>query len=67
MRQDLGQILRLCLTGPLEPKSVAPGLAALFAYAADVPDFVTLEAHVADTQARVRRCFERIVGEVGDR
>ena len=67
--QDLGQILRLCLTGPLEPKSVAPGLAALLAYAADVPDFATLEAHVADTQARVRRCFERIVGEVrvGDR
>ena len=33
--------------------------------AADVPDFATLEAHLADTQERVRRCFERIVGEVG--
>ena len=32
------------------------------ARAADVPDFPTLEAHLAETQARVRRSFVRILG-----
>jgi glutamate-ammonia-ligase adenylyltransferase len=31
---------------------------------ADVPDFATLDAHVAETQARVRKCFEKIVGPI---
>jgi glutamate-ammonia-ligase adenylyltransferase len=31
--------------------------------AVDVPDFAKLDAHVAETQAKVRRCFERIVGK----
>jgi hypothetical protein len=28
-----------------------------------VPDFATLEAFLAETQEKVRRCFVRIVGE----
>jgi [glutamine synthetase] adenylyltransferase / [glutamine synthetase]-adenylyl-L-tyrosine phosphorylase len=60
---DLGQILRLCVVAPFDPKSAGPGLAALLARAADVPDFATLEAHLAETQARVRRSFVRILGE----
>jgi glutamate-ammonia-ligase adenylyltransferase len=60
---DLGQILRLCVTAPFDPKSAGPGLAALLARAADVPDFATLDAHLAETQARVRRSFLRILGE----
>jgi glutamate-ammonia-ligase adenylyltransferase len=59
---DLTQILRLCLSGPFDPKSAGAGLLGLLARAADVPDFATLDAHVAETQAKVRRCFERIVG-----
>ena len=59
---DLTQILRLCLPGTLDPKSAGAGLLGLLARAADVPDFATLEAHVAETQARVRKCFDRIVG-----
>jgi glutamate-ammonia-ligase adenylyltransferase len=59
---DLTQILRLCLPGPFDPKTAGAGLLGLLARAADVPDFATLEAHVAETQGRVRRCFERIVG-----
>jgi len=60
---DLGQILRLCVAAPFDPKSAGPGLAALLARAADVPDFATLEAHLDETQARVRRRFMRILGD----
>jgi glutamate-ammonia-ligase adenylyltransferase len=60
---DLTQILRLCLSGPFNPKTAGPDLLGLLARAADVPDFVTLEAHLAETQKRVRRAFVRILGE----
>ena len=60
--QNLTQILRLCLSGPFDPKSAGPGLLSLLARAGDVPDFTTLEAHLAETQARVRASFVRILG-----
>jgi glutamate-ammonia-ligase adenylyltransferase len=60
---DLTQILRLCLPGAFDPKSAAPGVLALLARAADVPDFAALDAHLADTQARVRASFVRILGK----
>ncbi len=60
--QNLTQILRLCLSGPFDPKSAGPGLLGLLARAADVPDFPTLEAHLTETQARVRASFVRILG-----
>jgi [glutamine synthetase] adenylyltransferase / [glutamine synthetase]-adenylyl-L-tyrosine phosphorylase len=59
---DLSQILRLCLPGPFDPKQAGAGLLALLTRAADVPDFATLEAHLADTQERVRASFTRILG-----
>jgi glutamate-ammonia-ligase adenylyltransferase len=58
---DLTQILRLCLSGPLDPKSAAPGLLALLARAADVPDFATLDAFIEETQTEVRASFTRIL------
>jgi glutamate-ammonia-ligase adenylyltransferase len=61
--QGLGQILRLCLSAPFDPKSAGTSLTALLARAADVPDFPTLEAYLTDTQARVRTAFTRILGE----
>jgi glutamate-ammonia-ligase adenylyltransferase len=61
--QNLTQILRLCLNGPFDPKAVGPGLLSLLARAADVPDFTTLEAHLAETQARVRASFVRVLGK----
>ena len=61
--QNLTQILRLCLTGPFDPKAAGPGLLSLLARAADVPDFTTLEAHLAETQARVRASFVRMLGK----
>jgi glutamate-ammonia-ligase adenylyltransferase len=59
---DLTQILRLCLPGPFDPKTAAPGLAGLLARAADVPDFATLDAFIVEMQARVRASFIRILG-----
>ena len=59
---DLTQILRLCLSGPFDPKAAAPGLLALLARAADVPDFATLDAFIEETQAKVRASFTRILG-----
>ena len=59
---NLTQVLRLCLSGPFDPKAAAPGLVGLLTRAADVPDFATLEAHLADTEAKVRASFRRILG-----
>jgi glutamate-ammonia-ligase adenylyltransferase len=59
---NLTQLLRLCLSGPFDAKSAGSGLLQLLARAADLPDFTTLEAHVLETQARVRACFTRILG-----
>ena len=60
--QDLGQLLRLCVAAPFDAKSVGTGLTELLARAADVPDFPGLDAHVAETQERVRGSFMRILG-----
>jgi glutamate-ammonia-ligase adenylyltransferase len=58
---NLTQILRLCLPGDFDPKTAAPGLCALLARAADVPDFATLEAFIEETETKVRKSFERIL------
>ncbi len=60
--QSLTQILRLCLPRPFDPASEAPGFMALLCRAADVPDFAALDAFLAETQAKVRASFTRIVG-----
>jgi glutamate-ammonia-ligase adenylyltransferase len=59
--QNLTQILRLCLPGDFDAKTAGPGLCGLLARAADVPDFATLEAFLAETEAKVRRTFEQIL------
>lgn len=59
---DLTQILRLCLNAPFEPKEAGETLLALLARAGTLPDFATLDAHLVETQSRVRRCFERMIG-----
>jgi len=60
--QNLSQILRLCLSGAFDPKKTDPGLLRLLARAADVPDFATLDAYVIETQVRVRKRFEVLLG-----
>jgi len=59
---NLDQVLRLCLSGPFDPDTASPGLAGLLARAADVPDFATLTVFLAETQAKVRASFARVVG-----
>jgi len=59
---DLTQILRLCLPASFDPQTASPGILALLARAADLPDFATLSAHLADTQRAVRASFIRILG-----
>ncbi len=59
---DLTQILRLCLPGAFDPNAEIPGLGGLLARAADVPDFATLDAFIAETQTKVRASFTRILG-----
>jgi len=61
--QDLTQILRLCLSGPFNPKTAGSGLLRLLARAADVPDFAALDATLIETQAKVRESFVRILGK----
>ena len=60
---DLTQILRLCLPGPFDPKSVNAGVLALLARAADLPNFPALQAHLIETQRQVRDSFVRILGK----
>ena len=60
--QDLGQILRLCLSERFRPDAAGADLLRLLARAADEPDFSTLEARVKDTQVEVRRIFTKILG-----
>ncbi|WP_173931157.1 bifunctional [glutamine synthetase] adenylyltransferase/[glutamine synthetase]-adenylyl-L-tyrosine phosphorylase [Chelativorans sp. Marseille-P2723] len=55
------QILRLCLTGPLDPKDVPPGLADLLLRSVDLPDIGVLEAHLRETVKRVREHFDRLL------
>ena len=59
---NLTQVLRLCLAAPFEPKSAGSELLGLLTRAADVPDFASLEAHLAETQVKVRASFVRILG-----
>ena len=59
---NITQVLRLCLSGPFDPKSAGSELLRLLARAADLPDFATLEPHLAETQAKVRASFNRIIG-----
>jgi glutamate-ammonia-ligase adenylyltransferase len=58
---NLTQILRLCVTGPFEVAKATPGLLALLARAGGLPDFTTLNAHLADTEEKVRETFGRIL------
>ena len=59
---NLTQILRLCLSGPFDPKTAGAGLLGLLCRAADLPNFATLDAHLAETQQKVRASFNRILG-----
>jgi glutamate-ammonia-ligase adenylyltransferase len=60
---NLTQVLRLALPGAFDPKIAGAGLLGLLCRAADLPNFAALDAHLADTQQRVRATFNRILGQ----
>lgn len=58
----LTQLLRLCVDGPYDPKSAAPGLSHLVAGAAAMPDIGSTEASLVDTAASVMALFKKNIG-----
>jgi glutamate-ammonia-ligase adenylyltransferase len=66
LHHNLTQILRLCLAGPFDQKTAGAGLLTLLARAADLPNFATLDAHLAETQHKVRASFRRILGTAAE-
>lgn len=62
--QALFQILRVCIDGVFRPEEAPRALLDLLARAAELPDFVRVDAHVRETEAAVRQAFERLVGRV---
>ena len=57
----LTQMIRLCLTGPLDRDDLPPSLADRLLAVADAPDFKVLEATLKETQKEVRRDFDRLL------
>jgi glutamate-ammonia-ligase adenylyltransferase len=57
----LTQIIRLCLTGPLDPDDIPPGLVDLLLRNTDLPELGVLEAHIKETSRQVRKDFELLL------
>jgi [glutamine synthetase] adenylyltransferase / [glutamine synthetase]-adenylyl-L-tyrosine phosphorylase len=60
--QRLTQVLRLCVLGPYDPKSVPSGLNRIVASASAMPDISSAEALLSETQGQVAALFSRLVG-----
>ncbi|MGE0004950.1 MAG: bifunctional [glutamine synthetase] adenylyltransferase/[glutamine synthetase]-adenylyl-L-tyrosine phosphorylase [Parvibaculaceae bacterium] len=63
--QRLTQVLRLCVAGPYDPKTVPSGLNRIVAGAAGTPDIGSAEALLGDMQAQVAAVFSRIIAPPG--
>ncbi|MDN5926701.1 MAG: bifunctional [glutamine synthetase] adenylyltransferase/[glutamine synthetase]-adenylyl-L-tyrosine phosphorylase [Hyphomicrobiales bacterium] len=57
----LTQIIRLCLTGPLDPDDIPPGLVDLLLRYTDLPELGVLEADIKETSRQVRKDFELLL------
>jgi glutamate-ammonia-ligase adenylyltransferase len=58
---SLTQIMRLCQEGRFDPDKSPPGLNALLAQAAGVPDFSSIPPLLQEVQDAVGACFEKLV------
>ncbi|MGV8935986.1 MAG: bifunctional [glutamine synthetase] adenylyltransferase/[glutamine synthetase]-adenylyl-L-tyrosine phosphorylase [Allorhizobium sp.] len=58
---QLSQVIRLCIDGPLDPKTVPAGLIDLVLTAGDCPDIKVLEAEVKRLSKAVRKVFGSVV------
>jgi glutamate-ammonia-ligase adenylyltransferase len=59
--QTLTQVIRLCLTGPMDPDDIPPGLADLMLGATDLPDMAVLSAHVTETARKAKQGFDHLL------
>lgn len=64
--ESLTQVQRLAIDGDFDPLGAPNRLKSVLASVGEMPDFVTLEAYLIETQAKVRTLFERFVGEAGE-
>jgi glutamate-ammonia-ligase adenylyltransferase len=60
--QGLTQLLRLAIDRDFDPEQAPRGLHELLLRAGETPDMKRLEAHLSETEARVRALFSEIVG-----
>ena len=59
--QALTQLNRLCLPGPYDPAEAPPGFTDLMLKLADLPDLARLDAHLKETQQRVRKAYDTLL------
>ena len=62
--QCLTEVLRLAVDGAFEPETAPGRLKSVLANVGEMPDFATLEAYLAETQANVRAVFEDMIGPI---
>src|SRR5690606_21697173 len=58
---EIEQTVRLCLTGPLDPEDIPPGLADILLRRLDLPELGVLEAYLEETSRKVREHFDRLL------
>lgn len=55
------QLIRLCLTGPLDPQDMPPGLGDMLLAATDLPDLKVLESEMKQSARTVATQFDRLL------
>ena len=60
--QRFTHILRLCIDGEFKPETAPAHLRNTLARAAGQPDLATTEVYLAETQEKVARIFEKLIG-----
>jgi glutamate-ammonia-ligase adenylyltransferase len=61
LQHDLTQIIRICVTGTLDPDTATEGLKTRLAQGGQAPDFAVLEASLKEAQKNVVAAFSRII------
>lgn len=56
------QLVRVCVQGDFDPETAPRGLGDILCHAFDLPTISAVEAHLAETQKKVRELFRRLVG-----
>ena len=65
LNHNLTQAIRVCVEGVFKPEEASAGLKSLLVRAGNAPSFEALESQIAESQTRVLRAFEEIIGTTG--